>query len=375
MDYFNFKAEYEGLLAYTDKSNKILLYLKDLLTNYCKMKEQTLNTIKKSFDYLLVEVNKPIKATYEIKYFSNSQRIIREFINILNVSLSNEITQNNKLKTDIIQQINDYINFINNKNYSVLNDFKKLIDKVYYQKKDYEDYKNDYINCGKQLSILEEKISQKNNNLKNSINNNINNNTNENDSEEIKLKQLIKYFMQSENNYKEIIQDTNTLYIAKNEEYFKILKNFVENEESKENFFKCYFEKYNYHLKNTLALSNTITEYASSMLKKISDIKTNDNDEIFKNNIFLVNAQKRIKEEKYIDYEVYKAQICNIFNKNRILLREDNNCNRFDISLEDIFNSQYKVKSNIFNEEEKLIIEELFLLDDIDNYKFEQFCL
>ena len=375
MDYFNFKAEYEGLLAYTDKSNKILLYLKDLLTNYCKMKEQTLNTIKKSFDYLLVEVNKPIKATYEIKYFSNSQRIIREFINILNVSLSNEITQNNKLKTDIIQQINDYINFINNKNYSVLNDFKKLIDKVYYQKKDYEDYKNDYINCGKQLSILEEKISQKNNNLKNSINNNINNNTNENDSEEIKLKQLIKYFKQSENNYKEIIQDTNTLYIAKNEEYFKILKNFVENEESKENFFKCYFEKYNYHLKNTLALSNTITEYASSMLKKISGIKTNDNDEIFKNNIFLVNAQKRIKEEKYIDYEVYKAQICNIFNKNRILLREDNNFNRFDISLEDIFNSQYKVKSNIFNEEEKLIIEELFLLDDIDNYKFEQFCL
>ena len=148
MDYFNFQAEYGGLLSYTDKTNKILLYIKDLLNNYSKMKEQTLNSVKKSFDYLLVEVNKPINTSYEIKYFSNSQKIIREFINVLNVSLSNEISQNNKLKTDIIQQINDYINFISDKNYSVLNDFKKLIDKVYYQKKEYEDSKKEYINNG-----------------------------------------------------------------------------------------------------------------------------------------------------------------------------------------------------------------------------------
>ena len=57
MDYFNFQAEFEGLLAYTEKTSKILTYLKDLLNNYIKMKEQTLNSIKKSFDILLVEVN------------------------------------------------------------------------------------------------------------------------------------------------------------------------------------------------------------------------------------------------------------------------------------------------------------------------------
>ena len=131
MDYFNFKAEYESLLEYTDKSNKILAYIKDLLNNYYKTKDQALNTIKKSFDYLLVEMNKPFKSTYDIKYFSSTHKSIKEFISILNVSLNNEITQNNKLQTDIIQQINDYIKFIGNKNYSVLNDFKKLIDKVY----------------------------------------------------------------------------------------------------------------------------------------------------------------------------------------------------------------------------------------------------
>ena len=49
MDYFNFQAEYGGLLSYTDKNNKILLYIKDLLNNYSKMKEQTLNSVKKSF--------------------------------------------------------------------------------------------------------------------------------------------------------------------------------------------------------------------------------------------------------------------------------------------------------------------------------------
>lgn len=236
MDYFNFKAEYQGLLLYTDKSNKVLTNLRDLLNNYCKIKEQALSTVKKSFDSLLVEVNKPISSSFEIKYLSNSQKAIREFINILNVSLANEINQNNKLQTDIIQQISDYIKFISNKNNSVLNDFRNLIEKVYYQKKIYEESKSEYINCGKQLTMQEEKIT----NLMNSTDTN-NNKTSETELEEAqlneRLKELKKDFRKSENNYKEITQDTNNLYIAKNEEYFKILKTFIENEESKENFF------------------------------------------------------------------------------------------------------------------------------------------
>ena len=372
MDYFNFKAEYQGLLLYTDKSNRVLTNLRDLLNNYCKIKEQALSTIKKSFDSLLVEVNKPISSSFEVKYLSNSQKAIREFINILNVSLANEINQNNKLQTDIIQQISDYIKFISNKNNSVLNDFRNLIEKVYYQKKIYEDSKSEYINCEKKLTIQEEKIT----NLMNSNDSN-NNKAPEGELEETqlneKLKQLKKDFRKSENNYKEITQDTNNLYIAKNEEYFKILKTFIENEESKENFFKCYFEKYNYHLKNTLQLSNTITEYASSMLKKISE--TNNNNEIFKNqlNIFLINNETRIKQEKAIDYEEYKAQLCNMINKNRMFLKEENNNIRFNISLEDIFNSGNKIGNKVFNEDEKAIIEQLFLLEDIDNFKFVQF--
>jgi len=371
MDYFNFKAEYQGLLLYTDKSNRILSNLRDLLNNYCKIKEQALSTVKKSFDSLIVEVNKPISSSFEIKYLSNSQKSIREFINILNVSIANEINQNNKLQSDIILQISDYIKFISNKNNSVLNDFRNLIEKVYYQKKIYEDSKSDYINCGKQLTIQEEKVT----NLMSSNDTNINK-TPEGELEEsqLRLKQLKKDFRKSENNYKEITQDTNNLYIAKNEEYFKILKTFIENEESKENFFKCYFEKYNYHLKNTLQLSNTITEYSSSMLKKISE--ANNNNEIFKNqlNIFLINNETRIKQETAIDYEEYKAQLCNMINKNRMFLKEENNNIRFNISLEDIFNNGNKIGKSIFNEDEKSIIEQLFLLEDIDNFKFVQFC-
>jgi len=374
MDYFNFKAEYQGLLLYTDKSNRILSNLRDLLNNYCKIKEQALSTVKKSFDSLIVEVNKPISSSFEIKYLSNSQKSIREFINILNVSLANEINQNNKLQSDIIQQISDYIKFISNKNNSVLNDFRNLIEKVYYQKKIYEESKSDYINCGKQLTLQEEKVT----NLMSSNDTN-NNKTSEGELEDEaqlneRLKQLKKDFRKSENNYKEITQDTNNLYIAKNEEYFKILKTFIENEESKENFFKCYFEKYNYHLKNTLQLSNTITEYSSSMLKKISE--ANNNNEIFKNqlNIFLINNETRIKQETAIDYEEYKAQLCNMINKNRMFLKEENNNIRFNISLEDIFNNGNKIGKSIFNEDEKSIIEQLFLLEDIDNFKFVQFC-
>ena len=382
MDYFNFKAEYQGLLSYTDKSSKILSNLKDLINNYYKLKDQALNSIKKSFDYLLVEVNKPINATYEIKNLFGAQKAIRDFINILNVSLANEINQNNKLQTDIIQQISDFIKFISNKNYLVLNDFKKLIDKVYYQKKDYEEAKTNYINCGKKLTILEEKISQKMNILDNNSINSSRTNTNSistnTDEEEVELSESLrnqkKIFRKSENMYKEIIQDTNILYVSKNEEYFKILKKFEENEESKENFFRGYLEKYSYFLKNNLKSLNTVIEYTESILEKISGVKKDENHYV-KNNIFLINDKTRINQESFIDYEIYKAQLCNIANKNRILLKVDNNNNnRFNISIEEIFNNEFKVSNNFFNQEEKLIIEQLFLMDDIDNFKFEEFC-
>ena len=179
MDYFNMIAEYEGLVGYAEKSNKILAYLKDLLNNYCKMKDQALNSAKKSFDYLLVEISKPIKSSYQINYLYGAHKTIREFINFVNISLANEITQNNKLQSDIIQQINDYIKFISNKNNSILNEFKKLIEKVYNQKKNYENSKNEYIDFGKKVSILEEKISQKmNDNLNINSNSKISSNTN-----------------------------------------------------------------------------------------------------------------------------------------------------------------------------------------------------
>jgi hypothetical protein len=115
MDYFNLKAEYQGLVAYNEKNSRILLYLKDLLNNYFKLKSQALNTIKISFDSLLIEISKPISTNYEIKNLSGAQKIIKEFVHILDLSFSNEINQNNKLNSDIIQQINDYIKFINDK--------------------------------------------------------------------------------------------------------------------------------------------------------------------------------------------------------------------------------------------------------------------
>ena len=379
MDYFNFIAEYQGLFSYIEKNNKILSNLNEYLNNYCKMKEEALNTMKKLLEHLLLEISKPLSSSFDINPLFGGQKIIKDFISILNVSLDNEINQNNKLQTDIIGQMKDYINYINIKNNTILKDFKLLMDKVYYQKKEYEKSKSEYINYGKQLTILENQVSEKmNNNLNYSFSYNINvNDLIDSDLEEAKLgdnlKQLKKNFRKSEKKYKEMIEDTNSLYITKNEEYFKILKNFIEIEESKENFFKCYLEKYNHYRKNNLEMLNTINEYSSSIIKKIYDAKNNK--EFFKNNvnIFLMDDQKRIKQETFIDYEDYKLQLCDMANKSRMLLKEDRNANS-SISLEDILNKEYKVENIFFNQDEKLLIEQIFLIEDIDNFKFVQFC-
>ena len=141
----------------------------------------------------------------------------------------------------------------------------------------------------------------------------------------------------------------------------------------KQIFFKICVEKYNYYLKNTLTISNTIIEYSASVLTKINGKNNNDT---FRNdlNIFLVKEDTRIDQEKCIDYEIYKAQLCNMINKNRMFLKEDNNNNRFNITLDDIFYSEEKLKKSIFNQEERSIIEQIFLLDEIDNFKFNKFC-
>jgi hypothetical protein len=109
------------------------------------------------------------------------------------------------------------------------------------------------------------------------------------------------------------------------------------------------------------------------VLTKINGKNSNDS---FRNdlNIFLVKEDTRIDQEKCIDYEIYKAQLCNMINKNRMFLKEDNNNNRFNITLDDIFYSEEKLNKSIFNQEERSIIEQIFLLDEIDNFKFNRFC-
>ena len=380
MDYFNLKAEYQGLVAYNEKNSRILLYLKDLLNNYFKLKSQALNTIKISFDSLLIEISKPISTNYEIKNLSGAQKIIKEFVHILDLSFSNEINQNNKLNSDIIQQINDYIKFINDKSYIVLSDFHKLMDKVYSQKKNLEEIKKLYFEYGKKMSILEEKLSLKfdtssNNSSFNMVEISKNEDEDENRMAE-QLKMIKKNFIQSEKYYKDITFDINTLYKAKNDQYFQLLNKFIEIEENKENFFKCYLEKYKYHLENNQKNSTNIIDFVNSVFTKISDTK-NSNESFKKNfDIFLNEDKSRIKQENFIDYDIYKAQLFNIANKNRMLLKEDGDgySGRLNLNLSNIFNEEYKINSKLFNDEEKMIIKQLFMLDEIDNFKYEKFC-
>ena len=201
--------------------------------------------MKKFLEYLLLEINKPFSSSFEINPSFGGQKTIKDFISIINVTLENEINQNNKLQIDIIGQMKDYIKYINIKNISILKDFKSLMDKVYYQKKEFEKSKNEYINYGKQLTILENQVSQKmNNNLNYSFSYNINvNDLIDSDLEEAKLgdnlKQLKKNFRKSEKNYKEIMEETNSLYLTKNEEYSKILRILLKLKNQKKIFLKC----------------------------------------------------------------------------------------------------------------------------------------
>ena len=52
----------------------------------------------------------------------------------------------------------------------------------------------------------------------------------------------------------------------------------------------------------------------------------------------------------------------------------DKDNNRFNISLVNIFN-EHKINSSHFNEQEKLIIKQLFMIEDVDNFKFQRFCM
>ena len=178
MDYFNFTAEWEGYSSYYSKIIQIMLNISTFITDYNKMKEQLIKNMKISLNNLLVEINKPINSLYNLKYISPFEKNLDKIILILKEILSKETKENELLQSEIIYPLNGFIKHLNNQNNLVFNEFKISIDEIYKQKKKCDLSKNNYINCGNQITLLSEKINNSlNDENKNEIkewNNNLN---------------------------------------------------------------------------------------------------------------------------------------------------------------------------------------------------------
>ena len=370
MDYFNFLAEYQGILCYSKKNEEIISDLNELLLNYSNNKEILLSNAKKSLSSLLVQLNKPISSTYSINFSSSIENsIINPLVKIVSIFLTNETNQNKKL-SEIFQKINEFIPHVSNLNHLILSEFKNLIDNIYATKKKYEQSKENYITSGKQITSLEELISNNSNNIGKNKAINLDDLNNE-------LSNKKKEYNKNLNEYKNMFDKTNSLFESSNKKYSQILLKMNESEEKKEVFFTKIFKEYNDYIKKRL---DNIAEYSSNLLIKIPEIDIEKNKKKFSGilNKFYINENTRIKNEEFIDYDKYKSQLNEVMNKNKMYQKENKKNSKYNITYQDLlFTNSIANQSNnknefIFNENENMIIEQIFLPEDIDNFKFEQ---
>ena len=377
MDYFNLIAECEGLSSYSARTIQILSSINSLLSDFSRMKEQLLKNMKISLNNLITEIDKPINSIYKLKYISSFEKNTLKVITFLKEALTKEIRENDLLQSEIVSPLNSFIKHINNQNNLLFNEFKSCIDEIYKQKKKCDISKDNYINCGKQITILVEKlnsIGNDNNNESKESNNNLN----------ILKNKFQKYYI----DYKDNVNNTNKLYEEKNKEYFAYILKVKETEDSKETFMNFYFEKFDNYLKSKLKILNTFQTGFNSM------IPTQENEKILKDksraefseqlNNFVIDEEKKIrmKNEEFIDYDTYKKQLSALINQNRMYLKEDTKNNRINFNPQEILIntidsnsisfSKKKSEDYIFNLEENNLIDKIFLIEEIDTFKTEQ---
>ena len=379
MDYFNFFAELEGYSAYFSKTIQILLNISSFVSNYNKMKEQFAKNMKISLNNLISEIKKPINSIYKLKYISPFETNLAKIITFLKEIILKEIKENELLQNEITSPLNSFIKHINNQNNLIYNEFKNSVDEIYKQKKRLDLSKNNYINCGNQITLLSEKI------------NNLSSNENNNEIKELKynLNTLNSKFQKYYIDYKDNLALTNKLFMEKNKEYFSYTSKLKDIEESKESYMNFFYEKIDNHLKNKIKIIKKLeTDINSIIIKEGNEGKKKENkryliDEQLDN--FVLDSEKeiRIKNEEFIDYETYKIKLSNLINQNRMYLKEDSKNNRFNFNPQEILintieqnsvssNEKKSTEESIFNREENILIENIFLIEEIDRFKTEQ---
>ena len=374
MDYFNFTAEWEGYSAYFSKTIQILLNISSFISDYHKMKEQLIKNMKLVLNNLITEVKKPIISTYKLKYISPFEKNLVKIISFIKEILQKQTRENELLYNEITSPLNSFIKHINNQNNLLFNEFKNSIDEIYKHKKKCDTAKNNYINCGNQITLLAEKI------------NNIISNENSNELKELNnnLSSLKNKFQKYYIEYKDTINITNKLYEAKNKEYFTYLTKLKDTEESKESFMTFFFEKIDNFIKNKIKIIDKFETQINSVIpNQENEKKIKEKTRILINeqlNNFVLDPEKnlRIKNEEFIEYEVYKTQLSNLINRNRMYLKEDTKNNRINFNPQEmLINTIIEKKSKkkeeyIFNKEENNLIENIFLLEEIDTFKASQ---
>ena len=379
MDYFNFIAELEGYSSYFSRTIQILSNISSFVSDYNKMKEQFIKNMKTSLNNLISKNKIQINSIYKLNYTSPFEKNLVKIISFLKELILKETKQNELFQNEITSPLIGFIKHINNQNNLLCNEFRNSINEIYKQKKSCDLSKNNYINCGNQITLLTEKI----NNLS----------QNETDNEEkdlhVNLHTLKSKFQKYYNEYKENINITNKLFVEKNKEYFSYITKMKDIEESKESYMNFFFEKINNYLNDKIKiitkLENDINNTIILKQEKIpKENKKNLIDEQLNNFILDPENKIRIKKEEFIDYETYKIKLSNLINQNKMYLKEDSINNRINFDPKEILintieknatSQNIKNKKNeeyIFNEEENILIENIFLLEDVDKFKSEQ---
>ena len=376
MDFLSLNNEYESYREYIENSNITMNYISQFFSNFQKLLNDYSINAQNNLNLLFSNLIKlDNKSSYIKKFFGVCRLFEKHLIKLQTIS--------KKIYSELVQPTNDFSKYLINDNNIQLNELRKIINEIIFEKRKYEDIKKEYLSKCRNALEQEKVLLKEMDNNKNDYN--ISNQNKILTQLRINAQELCE-------KYKVEYKNINELYDLNNKKYFPIVNNLKDNEEKRIYFLFSNLEKFiSYLNEKRNSLDNFINNLNQDETNKnFLKVKLEEDMKKYKEKFNYCKKQsERFVKEDLLLYEVHRKNIDSIIsNQNHFITKTPINVNSIN-NINNINNnvSQYiSYNHNVFNFEtvsvklnydEQIIFNNLFDGNsnnpNIDNKKFSSF--
>lgn len=360
MDFLSLSSEYESCQDYFNNSMKTLESFHSFFDVVYKNLSQFTNGTHVALQAIFTDLTQyDNHSSFSKNFFA--------FYNIFEKFLSKTKQMSEKINYELVEPTQLILNHLQEKNNYWLTEMKELINYTIEQKRLHDTAKHNYFNSCRVAEKQEAKVLK-------SLDDKEKAKGKENEVEK-QHNTLVQLRTLAENNcqkYKTVLKITNDSFEQNNQNYFPLINNLKDNEESRYNFLKYHFEKFNSFIDD---IGKSFNVMCASLKESLIEINVEEDMKLFNEKFSYCNKNKeRITKEDFLQYDIYRRNLealirtnHSVFNKSaiKIPMKKINNYS--------IKQPVVKLKHYSFELKEEMLIASLFSDTEIDTKNISAF--